>query len=404
MEEIWDHRADLAEQAVLERHVTRLWGIPKTSLAVIAWPPTTRDKFFYHWHCWWQAQFIDCQVDAATRRATGRRLRRIRRTVRAVRIRNRRALPHNEFYDDRAWLALAMHRAGELPKYGSVRYLPGLCSSLLDGIDPLTGVLPWRDGQDFFNVTTNGPAAILAARTGRRDLTGQFVEWVYPRLINADGLVTDGVRLRLHGEEQVPRVHTVNQGLVLGALVELARSLRKDAGVPMGAVSEVGTRCLTRVHQLVQAVATHMATTDGIIDTGDTGDPGLTGWQGNGGGDGGLFKGVLARYLALVATGLPSDDRLGRATRQLARRLVLQSAESVWHHRLEVDGLPLFGASWGRDAALPRTGGRVGTALASGPGAGLGGPGRDLSVQVSGWMLMEAAVRVTGGVVRDSTD
>lgn len=396
MEEVWDHRADLAEQAVTERHATRLWGIPKTTLGVIAWPPSTRDKFFWHWHYWWQAHFIDCQVDAALRRETGHRLRSIRRTIRAMRIRNRHPLPHNEFFDDRTWLSLAMHRAEALPKYGTVRYLPGLDASILAGVDPLTGALPWKDGENFFNVPTNGPAAILAARTGRTALAAQLVDWIYPRLINADGLVMDGVKLRLHGEDPVPQVHTYNQGVVLGALVELARARRRDAGVPLGAVSETGTESLTRVHQLVQAVATHVATTDGVIDIGNG--------QGNGGGDGGLFKGILARYLALVATDLPSDDRLSRASRSLAKRLVLQSAESVWHHRLEVDGLPLFGASWVADAALPRTGGRIGTAFADGAGADLGVPERDLSVQLSGWMLMEAAARVSGGVARPVTD
>ncbi|WP_297005187.1 glycoside hydrolase family 76 protein [uncultured Corynebacterium sp.] len=389
MDELWDHRADLAEQAVIERHSTRLWGIPRTTLGVIAWPPSTRDKFFYHWHYWWQAHFIDCQVDAATRRDTGYRLRTIRRTIRAMRIRNRRPLQHNEFYDDRTWLALAMHRAQDLPRYGTVRYLPGLEASIIAGVDPLTGALPWKVGESFYNVPTNGPAAILAARTGRTGLAEQLVDWIYPRLINGDGLVMDGVRLRLHGEAPVPQVHTYNQGVVLGALVELARAQRRDAGIPQAAVSEVGTGLITRVHHLVEAVATHIASAGGVIDVGDG--------QGNGGGDGGLFKGILARYLAVVATDLPSDDRLSRATRQLAGRLVTQSAESVWHHRLEVDGLPLFGASWVEDAALPQSGGRIGSTIAAGAGADLGVPERDLSVQLSGWMLMEAAAKVSGG-------
>lgn len=391
MDELWDHRADLAEQAVFERHASRLWGIPKTTLGVIAWPPSTRDKFFYHWHYWWQAHFIDCQVDAATRRDTGLRLRAIRRTIRGMRIRNRRPLPYNDFYDDRTWLALAMHRAQDLPKYGTVRYLPGLEASIIEGVDPLTGALPWKVDENFFNVPTNGPAAILAARTGRTDLAAQLVEWIYPRLINTEGLVMDGVRLRVHGEDPVTQIHTYNQGVVLGALVELARAQRREAGIPQRAVSEVGTEQITRVHQLVQAVASNLASPEGVIGLG-TG----RGGSGNGGGDGGLFKGILARYLALVVTDLPSDDRMSRATRQLAKRLVMQSADSVWHHRLEVDGLPLFGSSWMDDAALPQSGNRIGSTIATGAGADLGVPERDLSVQLSGWMLIEAAAKISG--------
>lgn len=387
MQELWDHRADLAEQAVIERHAARLWGIPKTTLGVIAWPPTTRDKFFYHWHYWWQAHLLDCMVDAADRRETGLRLRGLRRTVRGMRMRNWRTLPHNEYYDDRAWLALALHRVQDLPKYGKVRYLPALDQSIVDGVDPLTGVLPWRVGESFYNVPANGPVAILAARTGDLGLARQIIDWIYDHLIDSRGLVMDGLRLRVHGEEPAPRIYTYNQGVVLGALVEIARAERRRAGVPQSAVSEVGMEWITRAQHLVEAVASHLATPGGVIDTGEG--------PGHGGGDGGLFKGILARYLALVVTDLPSEDKLSRAARQLARRLVSQSAESVWRHRLEVDGLPLFGASWVADAALPHTGGRLGATLAAGAGADLGVPERDLSVQLSGWMLMEAAVRVT---------
>lgn len=387
MEELWDHRADLAEQAIIERHVSRLWGLPKTTLGVISWPSTTRDKLFYHWHCGWQAQFIDCQVDAARRREAGHRLRRIRRTIRSIRMRNLHPLSHNEFFDDRAWLSLAFHRAENLPKYGKVRYLPGLEESIIAGVDPLTGALPWKAEENLFNISTNGPVAILAARSGRLDLAAQLIELIYPRLINSEGFVMDGVTLRLHGEEVMPEVYPHNQGVVLGALVELARAQRKSAGVAQSAIDEVGTPMITRVHQLVEAVADHGTTANGVIDMKTT--------RSNGGGDDGLAKGILARYLALVATDLPSSDAQSKATRSLARRLVVQAAESVWRHRLEVDGLPLFGATWVEDAAMPQSGGRLERTFASGAGADLGVAERDLSVQLSGWMLMEAAARVT---------
>ena len=84
-----------------------------------------------------------------------------------------------------------------------------------------------------------------------------------------------------------------------------------------------------------------MATPAGVIDW-DTGD-----------GDGGLFKGILARYLAEVAVRLPAYSPANRATRKLAARLVMASANSVWEHRLEVDGLPIFGTDWTADARLP---------------------------------------------------
>jgi predicted alpha-1,6-mannanase (GH76 family) len=98
---------------------------------------------------------------------------------------------------------------------------------------------------------------------------------------------------------------------------------------------------------------------------------------GHRGGDSGLFTGILARYLALVATGLPGDDATAGATRRTARRLVLGSARACWDNALLDRELPVFGPDWARPAAAPT--------------GGAGSPERDLSVQLSGWMLMEAA-------------
>ena len=69
MPETWAHRADLAEMAITERHATKLWGLPRTNLAVVSWPPTTKEKVFFHWHYWWQAHYLDCLVDAESRRS-----------------------------------------------------------------------------------------------------------------------------------------------------------------------------------------------------------------------------------------------------------------------------------------------------------------------------------------------
>ena len=77
---------------------------------------------------------------------------------------------------------------------------------------------------------------------------------------------------------------------------------------------------------------------------------------------------------------------------------MLASAKSAWDHRQTVEGLPAFGAFWDRDAELPTAGGSdegadaqfVAGAVSSSEVAE-----RDLSVQLSGWMLMEAACNVT---------
>lgn len=377
----WDYRADLAEQAVTERHAKRLWAFPRTNLAVIAWPPTTRDKFFVRWHYWWQAHYLDNQVDAAQRRPTKTRIVRIRQTARTIRMRNLQKLSKNNYYDDKAWLALSMKRASQLSKIHHLRGLRGLIHNIYDGVDGLTGVLPWRTGENFYNVPTNGPAAILAARTGELKLAENLIDWTFEHLINEKGLVMDGLHMRMHGPEAARQTYSYCQGVMLGACTELAVAQRKAAGVAPDEVSEVGIAQITRVQKLVSAIEEHMTDENHVLS------------NKGGGGDGGLFNGVLMRYLALVALELPGVSDATKRARQTAHDIVMATAESAWKTRLEVDGLPVFSVNWRKDATLPQTGGLVGATIA-GAVSSSDIAERDLSVQLSGWMLMEAAAKL----------
>ncbi|MFA7512517.1 MAG: fructose-bisphosphate aldolase, partial [Mycolicibacterium vanbaalenii] len=134
--------------------------------------------------------------------------------------------------------------------------------------------------------------------------------------------------------------------------------------------------------RLVAAVAEHMAPA-GVI-------------KGAGGGDGGLFNGILARYLALVATALPGDSPADDKARETATELVLTSARTAWDNRQTVEGLPLFAAFWDRPAELP-TAGSGDAEFVDGAVNSSEIPERDLSVQLAGWMLLEAAHVVTAG-------
>jgi predicted alpha-1,6-mannanase (GH76 family) len=147
--------------------------------------------------------------------------------------------------------------------------------------------------------------------------------------------------------------------------------------------AEARARHAARVHRLVAAVKEHMAPS-GVL-------------PGAGGGDGGLFAGITARYLALVVTTLPGDSADDAVARDTARRLVLSSARSAWDYRQTVEGLPLFGAFWDREAELPTQQALDGQQAQFVEGAVTGSEvaERDLSVQLSGWMLMEAAGNVS---------
>ena len=150
-----------------------------------------------------------------------------------------------------------------------------------------------------------------------------MADWIDETLIDPEThLVFDGIK----AGSLVRAQYTYCQGVVLGLEIELA-------------VRTEDADHAERVHRLVAAVRDNMAP-DGVI-------------KGAGGGDGGLFNGIPARYLAMVVTTLP--DNAPRTPRPATppATLVLKSAQSAWDYRQTVDGLPLFGPFWDRNAELP---------------------------------------------------
>ncbi|WP_227834192.1 glycoside hydrolase family 76 protein [Nocardia macrotermitis] len=345
----------------------RLWGLPGTELGVVGWPAVLRESLFLTWNYWWQAHLIDCAVDAANREPTAARVRRVAALARGHRLRNITGWTNN-YYDDMAWLALALQRAEHIRGVTDVRGgLVALEKALTTGWQPQIGALPWRKGADYYNTPANGPAAIALARFGRYTRAAEIADWLDKNLRDSEtGLILDGVHLPSDRMER--NVFTYCQGVVLGLETELAVHTGESVHVD-------------RVRALVAAVAEHM-TDRGVV-------------TGGGGGDGGLFNGILARYLALVALLLPGEDPDRAQIRRQAAAIVTASARAAWDHRLEVEGEPLFGAVWAESAKLP-----VGTAgaakfTANGSVTASSTPERDLSVQLSGWLLMEAAYTVT---------
>jgi len=371
MDELWANRATSSEAAVAQRHLKRLWALPGTQLGVVAWPSSRGDRLFGTWHYWWQAHLLDCLVDAQLRDPQPHRRTEINRQVRSHRVRNNFSWTNN-YYDDMAWLALALERADRIAGVTRRRALPKLCDQFVKAWVPEDGGgIPWRKQDQFFNAPANGPAGIFLARYGDRlKRAEQMADWIDRTLIDPEThLVFDGIK----GGSLVRAQYTYCQAVVLGLETELAA--RTDA--------VVRARHAARVHRLVAAVSEQMAPS-GVL-------------KGGGGGDGGLFAGITARYLALVATALPGDSTDDAAARDTARNIVLISAKSAWDYRQTVNGLPLFGSFWDRDAELPPQKSEAGKEAEFVGGAVNGSQAaeRDLSVQLSGWMLMEAACNVT---------
>ena len=371
---LWAARAAVAERAMYARHLRRLWALPGTMLGVAGWPATAGQRCFGHWNYWWQAHLLDCLIDAARRDPKPSRAQSVRWVVHGIYRRNLGWL--NSFYDDVAWLGLALargHRAG-LVSGGPA--LAEITARLRSGwTDHSGGGIWWRVGLDFKNVPANGPAAILLARLSDMDIAGageradrqrarSTVDWIEDNLLDAQtGLVADGLHVNPDGtvRDVDTTVYSYCQGVFLGACVELAQRDGADSGW--------GRRAARTIDAVAQRVT---------VPDGPAGDLVI---RGQGGGDGGLFGGILARYLALAATALPELDPDLTEPAKLAASLVFTSAEAAWRNRAIAPGGPLFGPDWTKPAVLPRARAKAEGHL----------PERDMSVQLGAWMVLEAA-------------
>jgi predicted alpha-1,6-mannanase (GH76 family) len=344
----WAERAGIAEQTVLRRYLRRLGGVlPGTRIGRIRWPRRF-PVWPVPWHYWWQAHLLDCLVDAQLRSPTPRRARTVARLTRGIRLHNAGSWV-NRYYDDIAWLGLAVQRAGPLVRRSGPAALGAITARLGEGwTEDGGGGIWWRRDDDFKNAPANGPAAIMLARAGHVGFATAIADWMAEALLDPEsGLVRDGVRLAPDGSvrEVVGLIYTYCQGVHLGTCVELAA---------LDGHQRWGDRAVS----IVDAMTHRLADQDGVL-------------PGSGGGDGGLFAGIAARYLADAAVRRPELTAA-------ASRLVLANATAAWAGRAEIGGGPVFSADWAEPAREP------------GPGV----PESDLSVQLGAWMVLEAAARV----------
>ena len=198
LERLWANRSAAAETAITHRHLRRLWALPGTQLGVVAWPATRAEQCFIRWHYWWQAHALDCLMDAQLRDPQPQRSAQIRRQIRAHRLRNHGSWV-NTYYDDMAWLALAIERACRVIGIDQHRALDRLTAQFVNAWVPAAGGgIPWRKRDLFFNAPANGPAGIFLARyAGGGDWlcrAQQMADWIDETLIDPEThLVFDGI-------------------------------------------------------------------------------------------------------------------------------------------------------------------------------------------------------------------
>ncbi|SEK97055.1 Predicted alpha-1,6-mannanase, GH76 family [Parapedobacter koreensis] len=237
-------------------------------------------------HYWWNAHMVDVLVDGYLRTQDRTYLTRAKRLLEGIYGMNGNRYP-NMFYDDMLWLALASLRA----------YEAGGDTTFLDAVDILwndiqTGInehqgggVAWRKDQlTYKNTPANAPAIVLACRLymhfGRtEDLQTAIAlyDWLKATLVDpVSGLVWDGVNRQGDGRIDKDWLFTYNQGIFMEAAHALYHAT-KDA------------------HYLEDA----LRTADAALGSPIISPKGILRDEGQG--DGGLFKGILIRYLAQLA-------------------------------------------------------------------------------------------------------
>ncbi|CAH0243253.1 MULTISPECIES: glycoside hydrolase family 76 protein [unclassified Arthrobacter] len=380
----WSFRADEAARSVTRLFGQRLFFLPGTHIAAILRPSGRLKNLSRPWHYWWQAHYLDCLVDAGRRElgSPGRRGakfdgenrpsagRLASRLVTGIRLRNLLTVVNN-YYDDMAWLALATLRLDKLAedsrkRTGRQRNAKVLQSLTLQfdsaSTDDLGGGTFWSTKRDFKNTPATAPVALYYARTGNRAKAQALLDWLDAKLYEpGQGLYRDGLRISGTGDVVLEEtIYTYNQGPVLGALLELG-----------------GEANLGRAAALVAAVArslTHPAPLLGRT---------AAVLRCEGRGDGGLFTGILVRYLALAAV----DERLPAETRATAAALVNDTAEALWEGRRILPAQDRLARPGSHLVFSDRT--ELPARRSYPEGAAV-----ELSTQLQAWMVLEAAASI----------
>lgn len=308
------------------------------------------NEFFHYWR---NAHMVDVLVDGYLRSGEQEYITRAKTLVMGIKSRNNGQYP-NDFIDDMAWLAIACTRAYDVSN--DVLFLD-VSILLWEEIlkywsDVYGGGITWKiNTPNLKNAVSNAPVAILSLRLYAIENDEKYLNWakdIYSwqknNLVDPNtGLVWDHIDL-VDGEPTIKKdwIFTYNIGTWIGAATELyqvtgEQSYLNDA-----------------VKTANSMMTSPKLTTEGLL-------------RDEGQGDGGLFKGILVRYLTRLIE-LPdlNEDR---------RRDYIEffrfNAETLYTKGIRRPAM-LAGPNWRQ---VP-------------------GDLVDLSTQLSGVMLMEAAARL----------
>lgn len=253
----------------------------------------------------------------------------------------------NHYYDDMEWMTLACLRAYEATSDDRYKTTAELLWNDIKGgwDDAFGGGIYWNKDRQNKNTPANAPASIIASRIYQLDRNAddlvwakKIYQWQKDYLVDpVSGLVWDG--LDATGTNKSWKF-TYNQGVYIGAGIELYK------------ITSDNTYLSDAVKTANNSMAGDFSSNNIMKD--------------EGAGDGGLFKGILVRYMMLLVT----DGNLSSSDAAKYISFLRLNAETLW---LQGTSRPqvLFNTNWTTKATTT-----------------------DLTTQLSGAMLIEAVARL----------
>lgn len=337
----WAEAADKAQASL----ITHFWS---PNLGYFQKTNTGDTAFNY----WWQAHALDALCDAYSRTKDEKYLTLMSELLEGVKKTNGGTFSNN-YYDDMEWMALACLRAYDLTKDEKYKATAEvLWEDIKTGwSDFMGGGISWKKDQlDYKNTPANAPASILASRLyqlngNEEDLAWakKIYVWQKENLVDpATGLVWDGKNREGNNQIDKDWLFTYCQGVYIGAGLELYQITNEQ--LYLDDATQTAHYVLNNSH----------FTENGVL-------------RERGGGDGGLFKGILVRYL----TELALEEDVSKEKRAAYIAFLQKNGETLWENGTSKPAI-LFSSDWD---ALPK--GAV-----------------ESSTQLSGVMLLESLARL----------
>ncbi|KAH8602124.1 glycoside hydrolase family 76 protein [Bisporella sp. PMI_857] len=213
----------------------------------------------------------------------------------------------NEFYDDQAWWALAWIQAYDLTN--NAQYLQTaveIFSDMRNGSTTPCGGIWWDKQNTYVNAIANELYLSVGASLANRaydksfylDIAQKQLDWFLESgMLNDENLINDG--LTEDCKNNGGTVWSYNQGVILGALVELNNAAANSTYLELA--NDIATAAISKLGE------------DGVLH--DPCEPDC-------GADGGQFKGIFMRNLRILQQAVPNSLYLD---------FIESNAKSIWN-------------------------------------------------------------------------